>query len=315
MRIESAGVTHLYAAAGDSVPYQIYVETDSAAHQGLAMFAMDLVYSGGDLTQVTPSLDVASFVSPLGVNNPAGYGGTPHLGDLLQVGGAQNTIKNSFAPQPTGTVALSLAMPGSPLLVGSGSVVAPLIPGIYTLEASNLFANVVDAASTGNPYWKVVPCAPGNLSGLTIEVLDCAPTVVCAGTTNSMGCTASVGWSGVPSASGGSGLTIQATDLLNEVLAVYVWHTAPGPLPAYNTNLCVAGGFHFLRLPGLSGGGGTPATTCAGSATVTLDSVWFAANALPPGRTVYIQALYRDPFHPTGQSVQLSPGLSFVVCP
>ena len=46
---------------------------------------------------------------PAGVNNPQGFGGVPGPGGLLQVGGGQNTLNNSFGPYPVGAVTTGVA--------------------------------------------------------------------------------------------------------------------------------------------------------------------------------------------------------------
>ena len=142
------------------------------ANEGLALFAFDLEWSGGPLapaaTPVThPMLD---FARPLGLENPAGFGGTPSGGRLLQVGGAQNTINNTFAPFPGGGVVTGVAWPGQPVVLATGKLTAPVTPGTYSLVASNLVANVIRQGETGDPFWRVVKAAPGTFTSLVVQV-------------------------------------------------------------------------------------------------------------------------------------------------
>src|SRR5690606_1024893 len=118
-------------------------------------------------------------------------------GDLLQVGGAMNTIKNFFAPTPSGTVVTDVAAPGSPEVLASGTVDAPATPGTYVLSVSNVVANVIRQGEDGSgPFWVVEAAGVGGIDFLTIQVLDCTPSTYCVAKVNSQGCTPSIGSSG-----------------------------------------------------------------------------------------------------------------------
>jgi hypothetical protein len=170
--IRSSGMSLVDVAPGATVTYTISGVLSDNTSLGLAMFTLDLSYSGGPMTQPSaPGTNpMKNFAVPFGVNNPAGYGGTLTAGQLRGVGGAQNTIRNTFAPIPTGTVITNVAQPGSPVVLLTGSVVAPAVPGIYTVTANGLMANVIRAGETGTPFWHVDACNPGTNSGLSIRV-------------------------------------------------------------------------------------------------------------------------------------------------
>jgi hypothetical protein len=170
--IRSGGLNVVDVAPGATVAYTITGTLSDSASLGLAMFAIDLSYSGGSLSQAaTPATNpMKNFAPPLGMSNPAGYGGTLVNGVLRQLGGAQNTINNAVAPVPTGTVITNVAQPGSPVVLAQGVVVAPSLPGTYTLTSQNLFANVIRQGETGDPFWHVDACGQGTNGGLTIRV-------------------------------------------------------------------------------------------------------------------------------------------------
>jgi hypothetical protein len=111
-----------------------------------------------------------NFASPLGLNNPAGYGGTLVGGTLVQVGGAQNTINNVFAAKPTGSVLTDVAQNGSQVVLATGTLTAPTQCGTYTLTINNVMANVIRAGETGNPFWAVDPAGVGDKLSLTVTV-------------------------------------------------------------------------------------------------------------------------------------------------
>jgi hypothetical protein len=170
--IRANGVHLIDVGPGQTVTYTVTGTLNDNASLGLAMFCFDLTYTGGNLTQAqTPTTDpMKRFAVPEGVNNPAGYGGTLVLGQLQQVGGAQNTINNTFAPIPNGTVLTNVAQPSSPAVLAQGTIKAPDFPGTYTLTAGHLFANVIRQGETGTPFWHVDPCGAGTNQQLLVRV-------------------------------------------------------------------------------------------------------------------------------------------------
>lgn len=172
VRIESQGSTLLHTVPDISERYEVIGELSSANNEGLAMFTFDLEFDGGNVpkAQEPASANMLNFASPLGLSNPAGFGGTKIQGRLVQAGGAQNTIGNLFAPQPTGTVITGIAQPGSPEILLEGRLTTPSTPGTYTLRLQELMANVIRQGETGTPFWAVHPAVPGQVVDLTIVV-------------------------------------------------------------------------------------------------------------------------------------------------
>ncbi|HEX5012221.1 MAG TPA: hypothetical protein VFY71_17675 [Planctomycetota bacterium] len=169
---QSGGQNKVVVTPGSPVSYAVVGELSNGASLGLAMVSFDLSFSGGSLTQAdTPaSQPMANFAAPLGLNNPAGYGGTVVAGNLVQVGGAQNTILNVFAPLPMGSVVTGVAQPGSPQVIATGTLTAPTQVGTYTLTIDNVMGNVIRSGETGVPFWAVDPAGVGSKTSLTIEV-------------------------------------------------------------------------------------------------------------------------------------------------
>lgn len=173
LSVESAGTNTITVGPGDAVSWSVVGELSDASNEGLAMFAFDLSFDGGDLVQGTTPVaaPMDNFAVPLGLNNPAGFGGTLVDGDLVQVGGAQNTIKNAFAAYPIGNVITGLAQPGLPETLATGTLTAPLDPGTYTLKLDSALANVIRENDTGNPFWAVDGADIGTVTDLTVEVV------------------------------------------------------------------------------------------------------------------------------------------------
>ena len=177
LAIQSGGQSAVTVPPGANVPYGIVGVLSDASSDGLAGFSLDLTFTGGPLAQAAEPLTnpMVSFDKPAGVTNPAGFGGTVVAGKLVQVGGAQNTIANSFAPYPNGNVVVDVAQLGQPVTLVSGSLTAPLAPGTYTLSMSAVVANVIQQGQNGMPFWRVEKALPGTLTPLTVIVSSARP--------------------------------------------------------------------------------------------------------------------------------------------
>ena len=172
VRVQSGGSSSVTVPPGATVSWDVVGELSDNLNAGLALFSVDLGFTGGPLTQAlnAASLPMLSFTRPAGLTNPAGFGGTVLGGQLRQVGGAQNTIKNTFAPYPNGTVVTGVAAAGAPVTLASGQLTAPLTPGTYTLTPSGVVANVIRQGETGTPFWHVDRANAGTVQSLVVQV-------------------------------------------------------------------------------------------------------------------------------------------------
>lgn len=173
------GTAAITVAPGAPVTYSIQGELGDHASGGLAMFALDLAFTGGALMPTgTPTVfPMKNFAGPLGFTNPAGYGGTRSAGALLQIGGAQNTIRNTVAAVPNGNVIVDVAQLGAPVTLAAGVVNAPYQVGTFTLSPSNVQSNVLRPGQTGLPFWTVDPGTSGSASPLQVTVQAMRPSV------------------------------------------------------------------------------------------------------------------------------------------
>ena len=199
--VKAGGETAITVGPSCLVPYYVVGELTDVSNMGLALAGFDLEFNGGDLAQASAPTSTAmgNFVIPDGITNPAGYGGTLIDGKLVQVGGGQNTIMNGqvectttddcptgsecddvppppwfcepVADFPVGTVITGIAQFGYPELLVAGELTAPAGDGVYTLQATNLFANVIKPGQDGNPFWATEAADPGTLTPLSITVL------------------------------------------------------------------------------------------------------------------------------------------------
>lgn len=313
LEVSAAGAPVVSALPGQLVGFEVVAELSGDPNLGLAMFAFDLDFDGGSLAQLTPSAAAAPFVAPLGLNNPAGFGGTLRGGDLLQVGGAMNTINNQFATAPVGAVVTGIGLSG-PEVLASGAVVAPSAPGAYRLRATNLFANALDTPAPAG-HWEVLAVEPAQPGDLTILVLDCGAVTYCEGKPNSAGCTPRMTASGAASLGGASTLTLGASEVVNGQFGLFVYGTEVGNDPAYGGTLCVGGNVVRLLEPGNSGGSGAPGSSCEGGFSRVIDSAFLLGAGLGVGDEFFCQWVYRDPLAADGSGAGLTDAAAFVVCP
>lgn len=167
------GNSSITVTPGATVNYRVEgVLTSSADNMGIALVAGDLTFDGGDLAQADAptTTPMNNFVRNLGIDNPAGYGGTIIDGDIVQWGGGQNTINNTpgNAAFPIGTVITGVGHSNQVFL--TGSLTAPTQNGTYTLALENVFANVIKPGQTGNPFWATEVAGIGTVDNLTITV-------------------------------------------------------------------------------------------------------------------------------------------------
>lgn len=187
LSVESGASNTISVSPCSTVNYAVVGELSDALNEGLASYRFNLSFDGGDLAQADApgSAPMDHFKAPKGLNNPDGFGGTLSGGDLIQVGGAQNTINSQFTgllstPVLTGTVVTGIAQPGSEATLVTGSLTAPTQPGTYTLSITEIGANVIRQGEVGPPtdsFWAVDAAPTGTVTNLTINVvgLSAAP--------------------------------------------------------------------------------------------------------------------------------------------
>jgi hypothetical protein len=170
-------------APGDLVEFYITGDLSDDLNEGLALVGYNLHFTGGALAADTVAIPAGAadclnpmpnFVKPDGITNPDGFGGTLIGDDLIQIGGAQNTIKNTVANAafPIGTVVTGIAQPAGcgTAILATGSLTAPATVGTYELQLSELFANVITDGEIGDVFWATEAAGVGTIGNLTIEV-------------------------------------------------------------------------------------------------------------------------------------------------
>lgn len=198
LTVKSGASSSVNVSPSGTVNFTIEGVLNDNLNEGLALVGFDLSFTGGALPAnavVTPVANpMKAFVKPDGITNPAGFGGTLIGGNLVQVGGGQNTIKNSVdnpacapncAPFPVGTPILGVAKPAvtGTVVIASGSFTAPAAQGSYQLQILNGFANVIKAGETlGNAFLATEAAGVNVVSNLTVNVqsVGCPPDGIVA---------------------------------------------------------------------------------------------------------------------------------------
>lgn len=166
-----------------------------------------------------------------------------------------------------------------------------------------------------------VDLAPSAVPGFnSLFLRDCnaaGPVVYCTAKQNSAGCTPTLSFTGVPSASAGSGFEVRVDQVLNQKVGMLVY-SLHGP-----RGVPFAGGLLCLAAPMLrgtvqpSGGSLPPAIDCSGSYVVDFNA--FVASGVNPalqaGELVWCQQWSRDPGFAPPQDVGLSQALWFQLEP
>ena len=307
---QSGGAASVEVFPGAAVPYEVVGELGDGRSEGLALVLFDLSFSGGPLgaADAPSTAPMESFASPLGLSNPAGFGGTPAGGDLIQVGGGQNTIRNVFAPQPSGSVVVGVAQPGAPEVLVTGTLTAPAEPGTYVLSISNPIANVIRAGETGTPFWRVEAAGEGVLSPLEVIVLDCGTSTYCVGAPNSAGAGARMASRGSPSVAAND-LVLAVSGATPSVFGLFYYgSTALAGAPFGDGFRCVGGSTFRLNPPATTNASG------AASRPLDLTSPPAPAGQITAGSTWYFQFWYRD-VPAMGAGFNLSDGLAATFCP
>lgn len=160
----------------------------------------------------------------------------------------------------------------------------------------------------------------GSVNGFQFEYLS-GPVSYCTAKMNSLGCTPVIGSSGTPSASSGSGFTVQASNVINNKSGLLFYGiTGRAALPFQGGTLCVKA--PIRRTPVVSSGGLPPPNSCTGTYFIDMNAFAHSTGTpapspalLVPGTIVDCQWWGRDPGFPVPNNTTLSDGLEYTVGP
>ncbi len=184
------------AVPGEPLAIEVHGILDTAAdNDGLVFVSVDITATGpsdilmGDAVLWEPPLDgsMDNFSQPEGYD--ANYGGTTVGNDLVQSGGAQNTIGNDpnaepFLPFPSAEfITFDVAHTNQVILQGTLTLAVGVEQGTYTLSLENVLANVLGDGQAPMSFGIYQVEAADGVSGgaVDIEVSICAAPDFMAG--------------------------------------------------------------------------------------------------------------------------------------
>ncbi len=206
LKVQTAnGQSSITVPVNSTLKYRLLATVDQtpplSASDGLALWSCDLTLEGSPTVTLPPAncpsqgAAVGSFDAPRGVANPkltstdpnclSDYGGTRDqsgaVNKLVQLGGAQNTIRNvgsTDAPYPSATTIVTnfAVVDGTintPQIVAVGTITFGSA-GTYTLTASNVLANVIRDGEAGTVFYKTERVANVSTTSLSITVSSSA---------------------------------------------------------------------------------------------------------------------------------------------
>ncbi len=201
---------------------------------------------------------------------------------------------------------------------------APHEPALVEFALANapftvVFAGAVQADASGVLTIPNLQFGPAHVR-LSVERCP-SPTPYCTAKVNSLGCLPTMGSSGTPSASSGSGFTLSSFNVHNLKSGLLIYSlNGPAATPFQNGTLCVAGPIRRTIL--VDSGGSPSGNDCSGVYSVDFNA--FAAGSLGgnpqpslqvAGTIVDSQWWGRDPGFAPPNATSLSAGLRFSMCP
>jgi hypothetical protein len=270
-----------------------------------------------DCTAVVPPIPATQFGPlSLGPSNPVGLCHPNRVGEgAVTFLFSEDQTQIAFdlfhvSPLPATSITLEFydrtGLPITSVDLGASSAsgtALKLAHSLVTVDVSVPFAavtiNNLDPGGVGFDRIFYEPCPP-------------APLVYCQPTTSSTGCVPQIGFTGVASATAGSGFDVHGTQLMNRRMGSLLYgHVGPQSMPFFGGTLCIKSA--FLRFPVQSTGGtAKPASDCTGSLTYDFNArIASGIDArLIAGATVWCQFLYRDP-----GNLGMTDALEITICP
>ncbi len=186
---------------------------------------------------------------------------------------------------------------------GDGDSAWPSVSGdgqrvVFYSAAANLV--VGDTNGSFDVFLREDPCS-GSIS------------TYCTAKTNSLGCVPSIGSIGLPSQSGPDNFYVTASNVRNNKLGMMLWSLSQDSHPFFGGTLCLHA--PIKRTLGQNSGGNAAGSDCTGSYAYHFTQAYMLQQLLGANTTVYAQFWSRDPGFAPPNSIGLTNGLSFTICP
>ncbi len=161
LRVVGEGGT-TQVGCGPAVEVNIQGRIQNATDFGLALWSADVAdwpFGNQNISTLmldSPGGDIDQFKRNLGLTNPSGYGGTPIDGDLIQIGGGQNTIGNAGPTLfPIGTVVTNVTNGSEWITLATGTIDTNFQLADLQINIESAFASTL--ATDVGPVYAVNP--------------------------------------------------------------------------------------------------------------------------------------------------------------
>jgi hypothetical protein len=224
-------------------------------------------------------------------------------------------IYGNTTPSTGGTTGANSYAGSSPTTTIMGNVVSLLRSGMQFHLGS--------ATSPGGMHDVWSESASMNITRVEFTYVPSSgqPTVYCTAKINSLGCTPTIGFTGTPSATAGSGFTVTGSNVINNKNGLLFYGTTgQASIPFQGGTLCVK--VPVKRTGSTNSAGNPPPNDCSGLFSIDMNA--FAVSAGPPtplpaltvpGTVVDCQWWGRDPGFAAPDNTTLTDALEYTVGP